>query len=145
MAIPQWRPFLALIFAGLVACTSHREGTPNEAYSEEGGSVTGQTWSGTASDDVGGTLKTDFVLSEDAGTLSGFHVLYDPTTGAPIKAGDLSGQRIGNAANWTTMGGLLVTGTFNGDEFAGSATFPGALSYPPRVTKLRLTLGRRDQ
>jgi hypothetical protein len=130
---------LALTTVGVLACTAN----PSPPIPSGATSVQG-TWSGTASADAG-SIRTDFTITDDGGALSGVHILYDPTTGAPIKAGKLTGQRNGNTANWTTMGGVTVVGTFDGNEFNGTATFPGELNLPTLQTALHLDLGGGDQ
>jgi hypothetical protein len=123
----------AACLLGLAAgCTTNKRGPPGPI------SVQG-AWSGTAGDDAG-SIPILFTIADDGGALSGVNTLYDPTTGAPILAGSLTGQRTGNSATWTTLGGLSVTGTFNGNNFSGTATFPGALNTPALETMLRLNL-----
>ncbi len=123
----------ALALGGLhaAACSNSSTAAPPPP------SVAG-AWSGTATDDAG-SVQVLFELTEDAGALSGVNTLYDPSSHAPIKAGSITGKRTGASASWVTMGGIAVTGTFAGEAFNGTATFPGALDIPEHTTSLHLT------
>jgi hypothetical protein len=98
-------------------------------------------WTGNVSADDA-SAPIEFVISEnDGGELTGYQVFFDPQNSSAIKAGAISGNRIGNRVSWTGEGGVTVAGTLDGTNFAGTITFEGAFEVEPLTARLELILG----
>ena len=99
----------------------------------EQGTWTGSATSGTAS------IAIAFAFGNStSGQLTGTMQIADPSTGALVAMGTISGNIVGTNAVWTSVGGLQVSGTFIGSTFAGTAVFPGGAGIAPLSTSLTL-------
>jgi hypothetical protein len=97
------------------------------------------TWRGAASDGKS-QIKLEFAFTDSSsGALTGTMKIGDPKTGNMVALGTVKGSLSGTEAEWTSLGGLRVTGTFSGNKFSGKAVFPGALDVGPLSTSLLLT------
>jgi hypothetical protein len=87
----------------------------------------------------------EFLISVDAGSLSGQQILVDPLSQAAIETGPISGTAtMQGAATWNTLGnGLAVQGAFSGSRFTGSAILAarGGGSVSASISLVRLEGG----
>jgi len=122
----NWMRVLAvvgvLVLSGCNASSVSTSSSSSSARSSAGGAsgIVG-TWNGSVTY-LDASAPIRFVLGQDGGAIVGQQVLFDPTSGATIGAGPISGQNVGGSAHWNTLGnGLVVNGAFKGSSFTGTA------------------------
>jgi hypothetical protein len=134
--ILQSRGAAAMTAAGAAAMAG--EACETSPSGPSGSSVTG-TWIGSVShgsDKVG----VRYNITDDSGTLGGGGSFADPKTGSFWQlASVLTGDRIDNRGSWTTGTGLVVSGTFQGGSFGGTAKFPANPKYGSLTADIQLT------
>lgn len=98
------------------------------------------TWTGSFSTGGAVPIAIRFVLKENQGILSGQMYIEDPKTHELLPDADLTGNRAGARASWSTTTDLTFHGEFQGNEFAGTITFPadevsGAFDAQMKLTR----------
>jgi hypothetical protein len=95
------------------------------------------TWTGTL--DSPNKIGVRFVLTEQNGKIEGRSYWQNEDTKDFEPEGELSGTWSDSAASWVTDGEVQVVGTFNGNSFSGTLTFPAIQGVPARSAKVELS------
>lgn len=92
-------------------------------------SATG-TWRGLIGPNGKKPAPVQFVLEEKNGKLTGTTAFLDSQNPHAVSDGLVTGARDGSTAAWVSETDVRVQGTFDGDSFVGTITFPSIDEIP---------------